>query len=77
MRIRVLLDGHRKEWKWLEENLAEIERQELEANQLRDYINQLESRAFELLLSGVCCLILVEFKIAECQAGDLRWKCHG
>ncbi|KAJ0105232.1 hypothetical protein Patl1_17425 [Pistacia atlantica] len=28
--------------------LAEIEKQELEAKQLRDYVNQLESRAFEL-----------------------------
>lgn len=47
---RVLLDGLEKASQRVEmarRELAEIERQELEAKQLRDYINQLESRASE------------------------------
>ncbi|KAG6788164.1 hypothetical protein POTOM_004219 [Populus tomentosa] len=73
---RVLLDGLEKASQRVEmarRELAEIERQELEAKQLRDYINQLESRASEnyclkfVAFVWCCCLILVEFKIAECQ----------
>ncbi|XP_073267143.1 uncharacterized protein, partial [Populus alba] len=48
---RVLLDGLEKASQRVEmarRELAEIERQELEAKQLRDYINQLESRASEI-----------------------------
>ncbi|XP_011026800.1 PREDICTED: uncharacterized protein LOC105127267 [Populus euphratica] len=48
---RVLLDGLEKASRRVEvarRELAEIERQELEAKQLRDYINQLESRASEI-----------------------------
>lgn len=54
---RVLLDGLEKASQRVEmarRELAEIERQELEAKQLRDYINQLESRASE-----VCCFSLI------------------
>lgn len=50
---RVLLDGLEKASQRVEiakRVLAEIERQELEAKQLRNYINLLESRASE-----VCC----------------------
>ena len=56
---RVLLDGLEKASQRVEmarRELAEIERQELEAKQLRDYINQLESRASE-----VCCFSLIMF----------------
>ena len=48
---RVLLDGLEKASQRVEKarrELAEIERQELEAAQLRNYINQLESRAAEV-----------------------------
>ncbi|XP_031262762.1 uncharacterized protein LOC116120915 isoform X2 [Pistacia vera] len=48
---RALLDGLEKASQRVElakRELAEIEKQELEAKQLRDYVNQLESRAFEL-----------------------------
>lgn len=50
---KVLLDGLNEAAQRVEtakRELAEIERQELEAKQLRDYVNQLESRAFEVLL---------------------------
>ena len=56
---RVLLDGLEKASQRVEmarRELAEIERQELEAKQLRDYINQLESRASE-----VRCFSLIMF----------------
>lgn len=48
---RVLLDGLDKASQRVEmakRELAEIEKQELETKQLRDYINQLESRASEI-----------------------------
>ncbi|CAK7335812.1 unnamed protein product [Dovyalis caffra] len=48
---RALLDGLEKASQRVEmakRELAEIERQELEAKQLRDYINQLETRASEI-----------------------------
>ncbi|KAF9689177.1 hypothetical protein SADUNF_Sadunf01G0064600 [Salix dunnii] len=73
---RVLLDGLEKASQRVEmarRELAEIERKELEAKQLRDYINQLESSASEnyclkfVAFVWYCYLILVEFKIAECQ----------
>ena len=54
---RVLLDGLEKASQRVEmarRELAEIERQELEAKKSRDYINQLESRASE-----VCCFSLI------------------
>lgn len=47
-----LLDGLEKASMRVElarKELAEIEKQELEAKQLNDYINKLESRAFEVL----------------------------
>lgn len=48
---RALFDGLEKASQRVERakrDLAEIERQELEAKQLRNYINQLESRASEV-----------------------------
>uniref|UniRef100_A0A2N9FZC2 Homer protein n=1 Tax=Fagus sylvatica TaxID=28930 RepID=A0A2N9FZC2_FAGSY len=48
---RVLLDGLEKASQRVEmakRELAEIEKQELEAKQMRDYINQLESQASEI-----------------------------
>ena len=48
---RVLLDGLDKASQRVEmakRELAEIEKQELEAKQMRDYINQLESQASEV-----------------------------
>lgn len=49
--VYLLLDGLEKASQRVEKarrELAEIERQELEAAQLRNYINQLESRAAEV-----------------------------
>ncbi|KAJ0048957.1 hypothetical protein Pint_14832 [Pistacia integerrima] len=37
-----------REWNWPRESLLKLKNRELEAKQLRDYVNQLESRAFEL-----------------------------
>lgn len=48
---RVLLDGLEKASRRVEDarrELAEIERQEIEAKKMRDYINQLENRASEV-----------------------------
>lgn len=48
---KVLLDGLEKASQRVDvakRELAEIEKQELEAKQLRDYINQLETRASEV-----------------------------
>lgn len=48
---RVLLDGLEKATQRVEKakrELAEIEKQEIEAKMMRDYINQLESKATEV-----------------------------
>lgn len=57
---RALLDGLEKASLRVEmakKELAEIEKQELEANQMRDYVNKLESRAFEVCV----CMFLSPF----------------
>lgn len=61
---RVLLDGLDKASQRVEmakKELAEIEKQELEAKQMRDYINQLESQASEVcyLLVLLCFIVLI------------------
>lgn len=51
---RVLLDGLEKATQRVEKakrELAEIEKQEIEAKMMRDYINQLESKATEVNLA--------------------------
>lgn len=63
---RVLLDGLEKASQRVENakrELAEIERQELEAKQLRDYVNQLERRAFEVAFVVVLTLQIHVFLI--------------
>lgn len=57
---RALLDGLERASLRVEmarKELAEIEKQELEAKQMRDYVNKLESRAFEVCL----CMFLSPF----------------
>lgn len=61
---RVLLDGLDKASQRVErakKELAEIEKQELEAKQMREYINQLESQASEVcyLLVSLCFIVLI------------------
>lgn len=56
---RVLLDGLEQATQRVEmakKELAEIERQEVEAKAMRDYINQLESRAAEVCFSLIILL---------------------
>lgn len=67
---KVLLDGLEKASQRVElakRELAEIEKQELEAKQMRDYITQLESKASEVSLTVSYFVMVFLFFILFCD----------
>lgn len=71
---KVLLDGLEKASQRVDvakRELAEIEKQELEAKQLRGYINQLETRASEVCHSFLFFLMGFLFSLNEINLSGL------